>query len=242
MSFKDYNNSNFEFEFENLCQLLYCSNLRQNFCNVVKSNHFLKVLNFCNNAKLSHICNVIKLFPSNCLASKPKKWTELSLIGIVNSVGLMSINLDVQERERRVESEKNRITNQVDGHRVVSIAHYLLKCKIVRVCSNLSCLNRYLTPRPEPHLIYHWKPISQVSRAVSFDVGNIDQVLRGAKRTVILALEIVSLVRNVRTNQFGTTVHTSLTFVNDHFWFTLLLSRKIVIIHHWNIIVTSASN
>jgi len=139
------------------------------------------------------------------------KWTELNLIGIVNSAGLMSINLNVPERDRRVESEKNRITNQVDGRRVVSIAHYLLKCKIVRVCSNLSCLNRYLTPRPEPHLIYHWKPISQVSRAVSFDVGNIDQVPRGAERTVILALEIVSLVRYVRTNQFGTAQFTQVS-------------------------------
>lgn len=48
----------------------------------------------------------------NCFASiRPMKWTELSLIGIVNSAGLMSINLNVPERDRRAkeESESEKI-------------------------------------------------------------------------------------------------------------------------------------
>lgn len=92
---------------------------------------------------------------------------------------------------------EKKLHNKSRRHLPVSIAHsepyYLLKYKIVHVSSNLSCLNRYLTPRFEPYLIYHRKPISQVSRNVGSDVANINQFRRGADLAVILALEIVSL-------------------------------------------------
>lgn len=50
----------------------------------------------------------------------------------------------------------------------------LLKYKSVHLYSNLSCHNRYLT-LSERYLIYHTKPITQVSQPISSAVSNINQ-------------------------------------------------------------------